>query len=175
MTARTFASRLASRPPQMAWVCALFAGLITTQVSCLSDEALFTQNRLEDPCNSSIPICSTQAACVLEEDEFYEGAFPGGARFIIRTQTEEASIIVRFLLTEPLYPGTEILVQAHDIGCGDLDEAHPQDIDLFDLTGDDRILEFPLKVSGRGDHLLEIFSDMSSTYILNILVEEELP
>ncbi len=143
--------------------------------SCLSDEALFTQNRLEDPCNAAIPVCNTQASCVLEDDEFYEGAFPGGARFIVRTQVDEATLIVRILLTEPLYPGTEILVQAHDLGCGDLDQAHPQDIDLFRLAGDDRILEFPLEVSGKGDHLLEIFSDMSSTYILNIILEEDLP
>lgn len=151
----------------------MFALCATT--SCLSDEALFTQNRLEDPCNAAIPVCNTQASCVLEDDEFYEGAFPGGARFIVRTQVDEATLVVRLLLTEPLYPGTEILVQAHDLGCGNLSEEHPKDVDLFRLAGDDRILEFSLDVNGKGDHLLEIFSDMSSTYILNILIEEDLP
>ena len=142
---------------------------------CTSDEGVFTQGRLEDLCNASIPVCDTQASCVLEEDEFFEGAFPGGTRLIVRTETEQADLIVRFLLTEPLYPGTEILVQAYDTSCGELSEEHPKDIDLFRLAGDDRILEFSLPVEGRGDHLLEVFSDMSSTYILNVIVEEELP
>lgn len=142
---------------------------------CFSDDALFTQGRLEDICNGAIPVCSTQAACTLENDEFYDGFFPGGVRFIVRSETEDARLVVRLLLTEPLYPGTELLVQAHEPGCGQFDEEHIQDIDLFDFAGNDRVIEFEMDIPGRGDHLLEIFSDMASEYTLVTLVEEELP
>ena len=142
---------------------------------CFTDESLFTDGRLEDLCNGSIPVCETQAACVLDVDEFYRSEFPGGARMIVRTEAEQSTLIVRFLLTETLYPGTELLVQAYEPGCGELDERHLQDINLFEFAGDDRILEFELELPGRGDHLLEIYSDMSAQYLMTVLVNEELP
>ena len=151
------------------------AALALLHTSCVSDVSLFTDNRLEDPCNSSIPICDTQAACVLEGDEYYRSEFPGGTRLIVRTETEQSPLFVRFLLTDPIFPGTELQVIAYDPGCGEFDEEHPRDIDLFELAGDDRIIEFELELNGRGDHLVEIFSDMSSQYLFGIILEEQLP
>ncbi len=142
---------------------------------CLSDESVFTQGRLEDPCNGSIPVCATQAACVIDDDEYVRSEFPGGNRLIVRTETEQATVVVRILLTEPIDPGTELLVQVFEPGCGDFDEDHPRDIDLFEFAGDDRVMEFELDMPGRGDHLLEVFSDMSSEYLLAVIVDEELP
>ena len=150
----------------------LLACLPLTLCGCLDDESTFTQGRLEDPCNGSIPICRTQAACVLEQDEYFRGTFPGGVRKIVRNDTDKTTLVVRILLTEPLFPGTELLIQAYSPGCGQFKEAHVQDIDLFNFAGDDRTMEFQLDLEGQGDHLLEIFSDMSSDYILAILLEE---
>lgn len=153
----------------------LFALFVAPLGGCLDDESVFTDGRLEDPCNGSIPVCDTQAACVLDTDEYYRSEFPGGARMIVRTESEDARIFVRFLLTDPIYPGTELLVQAYEPGCGEFDEEHPRDIDLFEFAGDDRIIEFELELPGRGDHLLEIFSDMSSQYLMAVIIEENLP
>jgi len=38
-------------------------------------------------------------------------------------------------------------------------------------AGDDRVLAFELDLPGRGDHLLEVFSDMSATYQMTTTVE----
>ncbi len=134
--------------------------------SCVSDEAVFTDGRIEDVCNSAIPVCATRAACILQGDEFYRSEFPGGVRMIVRSETETAKLIVRVLLTEPIFPGTEFRVQAHTPGCGQFDEGVAIDVDLFEFFGDDRTVEYELDIPGRGDHLLEVFSDMSSTYLL---------
>lgn len=152
----------------------LFAGAILMCASCSSDEGVFTDGRLEDPCNASIPVCSTQAACVLDSDEYYRSEFPGGARLLVRTETENAKMIVRVLLDEPLFPGTEFRIQAFEPGCGNFDEQHIKDVDLFQVAGDDRLIELELELVGRGDHLLEVFSDMSSTYLLAYVIDEEL-
>lgn len=154
------------------WPILALVGLMWTASGCLDDEGVFTEGRLEDPCNGSIPVCKTQAACVLEPDEYFRGSFPGGVRKIVRSDADKSKLVVRLLLTEPLFPGTELLVQAFTPGCGDFAEEHVQNVDLFDFAGDDRIIEFELELEGRGDHLLEIFSDMSSEYILALVVED---
>lgn len=139
---------------------------------CVDDESIFTEGRIEDLCNGNIPACNTQASCVLDSGDFYRGVFPGGLRALVRTEETQAKLVVRFLLTEPIFPGTELLVQVSTPDCGDVDEEHPRDIDLFALAGDDRILEFELETTGRGDHLLEVFSDMSAAYLMTVEVSE---
>ncbi|MEZ4459909.1 MAG: hypothetical protein R3E66_09300 [bacterium] len=131
---------------------------------CVDDSRVFTQGRIEDLCNESIPLCGRQAACTLGNDEFFSSRFPGGQRVIVRTEFPDQTLNVRFQLDDLAFPGTELLVQAYSPDCGSYDEEHPRNIDLFELAGDDRIIEFNLDVPGRGDHLVEIFSDMSASY-----------
>ena len=138
---------------------------------CIDDDRLFTQGRLEDPCNNAIPICNTQAGCTVHNDSFYAGEFPGGLRFIVRSEAEENTLITRFLLDDMIFPGTEMLVEVKTPDCGDFDAAHETNRDLFALSGDDRVIEFILDMPGRGDHLLEVFSDMSATYQMTTTVE----
>ena len=156
--------------PRISALAALAALVLCA--GCIDDESIFTQGRLENLCNQSIPACATQAACVLGNKDFYRGQFPGGLRIIVRSELDQAALIVRFLLTEQLFPGTEILVQARTVDCGDVVEEHPQDIDLFELAGQDRTLDFELDFPGKGDHLVEIFSDMSAEYLMTTTVEE---
>lgn len=145
---------------------------LTLSSACLNDERVFTQGRIEDLCDSAIPACDSQAACILRDDEFYEGSFPGGLKVITRTEGEKGTLVVRFLLTEMLNPGTELFIEASTPDCADSAVEHPQDVDLFDLAGDDRILEYHVDLPGRGDHLVTIFSDMSAAYLMTMTYEE---
>ena len=57
-------------------------------------------------------------------------------------------------------------MRASDTGCAGFDEELLRDVDFFDLAGDSQTLEYELEVSGRGEHLIEVFSDMSSGFLL---------
>lgn len=149
----------------MAWV--LLGGF-----GCSDDESAFIQGRLENRCNGAIPVCGFQAACVLGADQFIRGRFPGGQRVIVRTQTDPTQIRTRFLLLDQKFPGSEIAVRAFDTGCGDFDEEQAVDRDLFDLAGDDGIIEYTLEVEGRGDHYVDVFSDMTSDFIFKVELED---
>ena len=138
---------------------------------CVDDSRLFTEGRIEDLCNESIPVCGRTAACTLDNSEFFRGEFPGGQRYIVRTEFEDQKMFARFLLDDLAFPGTEILVKAFTPDCGDFDQKHPRNVDLFDLAGDDRVLEFEIDLPGQGDHLVEVFSDMSATYLMTFDVE----
>jgi hypothetical protein len=157
MTLRTFGLVLA---------CALLLS------SCGEDESVFVGQRLEQRCNASIPACDAHASCVMTNDTYYSGQFPGGLKTLVRTDTDEATLVVRFLLTDMIFPGTELQIMAQTPGCDTFDEVHEKDVDLFELAGDDRTLEYEMDLDGRGDHLVEIFSDMSASYLMTLTVEE---
>lgn len=157
----------------MSWRLATCVALVgVCSLSCISHDELFTEGKLQTLCGDAIPICSTHASCGLDDDSFYDGAFPGGQRFIVHTTQEHAVLVIRFLLDDMRFPGSEMQVKLFTPDCGAFNEAHPQDLDLFRRAGDDRTLEYELKTTGRGDHLIEIFSDMTAQYLITVEVEE---
>ena len=139
---------------------------------CVTDEDAFTSGRLQTLCNESTPICNVQASCTLDNSHYLEGSFPGGLRLLVRSERGGAQLILRMFFTEMIYPGAELLVQAYDPGCGDHKEEHLENIDPFELAGDDRVLQFELDLPVSGDHLLEIFSDMSAEFLLTAEIIE---
>ncbi len=165
---------MTSRPSvRYGFLLALVAGAFaTTSAGCLTAEEIFTQGRLENRCSDSIPVCGYVAACVLGQDQYLHGDFPGGQRIIVRTEVDKVQLITRFLLVDERFPGSEIFVRAYSTGCGDYDEGHAVDVDLFDLAGNDGVIEYGLDVTGRGDHMVELFSDMSAEFMFRVDIEE---
>lgn len=145
--------------------------VLLATTGCVNDDRVFTQGRIQDLCNEAIPICGRSAACGLDDREFLKGRFPGGKRVIVRTEFEDQKLIARFLLDDLNFPGTEFVIQAFSPNCDSFDDVQHRNRDLFQLAGDDQILDFELDVSGRGDHLVEIFSDMTADFTMTFTLE----
>lgn len=139
---------------------------------CQSAEDAFVGSRIENLCNASIPACGKQASCVLAQDEYIAGRFPGGKNIIVRTDSDRTRFIVRTLILDATYPGTEFYARAFDVGCTDFDEAREIERNLFDVAGDNATIEYPLEVEGRGDHRVEFFSDLAAEFRFLIIQEE---
>jgi hypothetical protein len=146
--------------------CGWLLGAALVVAGCQSQEQAFTEGRLEDLCAGAIPICALKAACVLDTDEFVRGTFPGAQRLIAVSDLDRQSLRVRLLLTEMVFPGTELEISVFSLGCGRAETEQRVDVDLFELAGDDRTLEFSFPLDEKGDHLVEVFSDMSAEYVL---------
>ena len=136
--------------------------------SCQSRQETFTQGRLESLCEASLPICKTRVTCTLDESSYISGIFPGAQSAVIYTPHPQTDIKVLLLLDEQVYPGTELMVRVYQVGCVEVKEEKWIDVDLFEQAGDDRIIELDFEVEGRGDHLIEIFSDATASYSLGI-------
>jgi hypothetical protein len=147
-----------------------WAGLLL--ISCTAAEDIFTSGRIENLCSNAIPTCGGMAGCVLTSDQYLQGEFPGGQVVIVRTEADRARVVARFLLSQEMYPGMLMSVSACSTGCAECDEGINKDQNLFDLAGDDGILEYHLDIQGRGDHKLEFFSDMASKYLFTVEIEE---
>jgi hypothetical protein len=132
----------------------------------MTREENFTQGRLEALCETPTAVCQTRASCELSEERFVTGAFPGGQRAVVYAPHPRTTLTVRILLDDQRYPGTELFVRAHQLGCVDSLEERLVDIDLFQRAGEDRTLDFTFELRGQGDHLIEWFSDASATYTL---------
>jgi hypothetical protein len=136
-------------------------------VGC-SAEDLFTQGRVNEPCSAVYPTChvSYAAGCYLDGDRYTEGNFPGARRLLVATRLVEQTIRVRLFFRNMLFPGTEILVQAYEPDCGDIVQDLREDVDVFEEAGDDRIIIFDLPTQTPGDHLIELYSDCATDYLL---------
>lgn len=158
--------------PRKFWPAALLAaGVVGLSAGCVSDEAVFTQGRLEVLCEESLPVCATRASCMLDGDSYLRSTFPGGVRAIVRNDYDEDTAVVEILLTEALAPGTELQVELQSPNCGRVEEERLIDVDLIEEAGSDRKFIFELDFQGRGDHLLSVFSDMNASYLLSVTPE----
>jgi hypothetical protein len=139
---------------------------------CAGAEDIFTSGRIENICSNAIPSCGEMAGCVLNSDQYLSGEFPGGQVVIVRSESTPSRIVARFLLSKQMFPGTVMSVNGCSTGCGDCHEEISKDQNLFELAGNDAILEYHLDVKGRGDHKVEFFSDMAAKYLFTVDLEE---
>ena len=139
--------------------------------ACETAKEAFVGDRLLDVCDEAYWICNYPTGCVIDQDHYVEGVFPGVERLVVETEEPETELKVRMFLSEMKSPGTELLVQVYEADCTlneDLAQAHLIDIDLFEEAGDDRMLSFDFKVLEPGEHLVELYSDSSAGYLLYI-------
>src|SRR5690554_4649021 len=87
-------------------LAALTLAAALTLGGCGDDQSVFVGQRLEQRCNSAIPACDTRAACVMHNDMYYSGQFPGGLKTLVRSETDDARLVVRFLLTDMRFSGS---------------------------------------------------------------------
>ena len=155
---------------QVLMICSVSLGY--SLMGCVSQQDSFTAGRIERLCEASLPICNTRVTCALDEESYLTGVFPGAERTMIYTPHPLTTLTVNFLIDEQVFPGTEMLVRAHQIGCVEVYEERLVDVDIFNRAGDDRILSFTFELEGRGDHLIEWFADASATYAVTIDYEQ---
>ncbi len=138
-------------------------------VSCQTAQEEFIGDRLLEICNDSYMLCNFPTGCVLNGNHYVKGSFPGVRRVVVESDERDAEFSVRLFLKNMKGSGTEMLVQLYEPDCtvntveGRL---HLEDVDIFDEAGDDHTLMFELGVEGEGEHVLEIYSDASTEYLL---------
>ena len=139
--------------------------------ACQTSQDEFANGRLEKFCDGSIPICAVQAACIVGGTDFLNADFPGGQRFIVQANPLDNHLVVRVFFNEMVYPGTEFLLKVYGPGCATVEVEQVLDVDLFERAGDDRTVTFLLPIHEKGDHLVEVFSDMAADYLMTIDLE----
>jgi len=152
-------------------------------LGCLptTSEAAFVGGREEIRCEGVWPVCQGKyAGCQLDEAHFVGGTFPSSRKVLVETTDGDWMIKVLLFLDPdvgPRFPGTETEISWYEPGCSDqyrwqmsLDNATTGD--LFERAGRDNVFEIERAVIEPGDHLIEIYSDATSRYLMRIEINK---
>ncbi|MCC6746242.1 MAG: hypothetical protein IT371_01200 [Deltaproteobacteria bacterium] len=158
------------RPVALAFALLGLAGCLPT-----TSEASFISGRDELLCDGVYPVCKGKyAGCVLREEQYLRGNFPGSRKFLVETTPGDWVIRVLVFLEERLSPGTETTVSWFEPGCADQYRYQSSKDkltgDIFEKAGRDQVLEIEHAVTEPGDHLMEIYSDATCRYDLRVEV-----
>jgi hypothetical protein len=120
-------------------------------------------------CNETIPApCGEIAHCVLDDDEFLQGTFPGSQIFVIRT-TEPQQVIFSFEFSNRISAGTTLILTSTEPDCSQ-QSTYMNPSDIFQLAGASGVLSFPITMTEVGDHLIQFSSDSYCSYQLSYQV-----
>ena len=147
-----------------------------------TSEAAFIGSAEEIRCGGVFPACQGQfAGCVLDEEHFIAGAFPGSRKFLVRTPPGDYKIRVKLFLNPevtPRFPGTELEISWYEPGCADqyrfqLSQDNTTAGDLFERAGRDNVFDTAHSVIEPGDHLVTVFSDATTRYLIKVELLKE--
>lgn len=130
----------------------------------------FIGGRVKDACDAEWPVCSRVAGCILGAESYIEGRLPGQAQFIV--QLKEASTVrVRMFLEDVVAAGEQTVVTFHEEGCRARIREPATGRTVLDFA--EKVGEFSreAELTGVGDHLVELESDLQARYVLKVEVE----
>jgi hypothetical protein len=143
----------------------------TSDADSASEQDASVGEKTIEVCDKGYAICGQMAGCVLPEDKYLEGLFPGARRWIVETKGDDITLTVNLYFDEMIAPGTELVIQAYEPDCTlnkELSSHHLEDIDLFAEAGADHAMSFALQAARAGEHLIELYSDAESDYRITV-------
>ncbi len=132
--------------------------------------ANFTSGRTVERCEGTFPVCETTAGCVLGAGRYLEGRFPGQRQVIVPAPADSL-IHLELFFTDQTAAGVDTEVRWHEPGCFETYRWSSEGRDIFLLAGQNQVLSVFERVFEPGDHLVEVFSDSVSEYLLRVRVE----
>ena len=124
-----------------------------------------TAGETVNPCQENFPApCGTIAHCVLTNNEFLQGSFPGSQIFVIRTTAPE-HVTFSFDFTNRISAGTTLTLSSTEPDCSER-STYMNTSDIFQAAGGSGILSFPITMTEPGDHLIQFSSDAYCSYQL---------
>jgi hypothetical protein len=137
-------------------------------------EGNFISGRDEMLCSDVLPQCQGKAGgCVLDENHYITGAFPGTRKFLVETSQGDWIIKVLVFIEDRLSPGSETEVHWYEPGCKDhykyqLTTDSTSAGDLFEQAGKTQVFAKEHVVTEDGDHLIEVYSDATCRYAIRV-------
>ncbi len=138
-----------------------------------SAQTEFVGERIPNSCGSAWPVCQTFAGCVLDDTSYTQGNIPGSVKFIVNT-LGAATIQVSMFLTSAQAEGTLTAITVFEPGCGVQYRTEVMGKDFFAESESENGQPFnrSQQVSLAGDHLIQVDSDATASYLLAVTVTE---
>jgi hypothetical protein len=144
------------------------AGAAAVVLASCEDPTLFTSGLSEISCHDTIPsVCGQTAHCVIDNNHYLKGTFPGAAQFVLRTTGAE-TVTFEFLLDDRMSSGTQLKLTSTEPNCAlqSTYDSMTMSRDIFQLAGATGILSFPIRIEMPGDHLVQFSSDAYCSFVM---------
>ena len=143
-------------------VAALFAG-------CGGKKETFLGNRVQDLCSQQWPICDRIAGCLLGDESYIEGRFPGDRLFGVQV-FEPSTLTVSFQLEEVGASGVETAISFYEDRCRSRTRITIEGRTFVGEEDKVGYVERSADLTGIGDHLIEFSSDVHAHYLMKVSV-----
>lgn len=134
---------------------------------CSGSKSQFVDGRVLDQCSEPWEVCSQIAGCLVGEESYLEGRFPGEVRFIVQTP-EPSRVKVSFFVEDARAAGDETAINFFEDRCR---SRVRESVSGRSFLGEaEQFGEFSREalLTGLGDHLIEITSDAQARYSLKV-------
>ena len=151
---------------------AQLAGLVaftTIFAACGGERERFIAERVSDSCSQQWPICDKIAGCLLGDQSYIEGRFPG-ERLVGVQIFEPSTVTVSFLLEEVGAAGTETAINFFEDRCRTRTRITVTGKTLLNEQDAIGHVERSADMSGIGDHLIDFSSDVHAHYLMSVTV-----
>lgn len=138
----------------------LFAG-------CGGGREAFIGLRVQDTCSQQWPICDRIAGCLLGDQSYIEGRFPGD-RLIGVQVFEPSTVTMSFLLEEVGAAGEETAINFFEDRCRTRTRVTITGRTFAGEADKVGYVQREADLSGVGDHLIEFSSDVHAHYVLKV-------
>lgn len=153
----------------------VFVAVLLLGLGACDNGSYFKLGRERAVCEDSIPTtCGSTARCVLGTDQYLDGDFPSGRRFIVRT-TGEADLKFEIYLDNRRSPGTSLRLVVSEPSCNEKETYDSAGTDIFQQAGADGIIAMSMHTVRPGDHLVELSSDSYCSYVLRFSMQTASP
>ncbi len=139
-------------------------------LGCGGTRTDFIGSRAKDACDAEWPVCSRVAGCILGAESYMEGRLPGTVQFIVQLK-EPSTVRVRLFLADVVAAGEETVMTFHEEGCRARIRAPASGRTVLDFAEKAGEFSREAELTGVGDHLVELESDLQARYVLKVEVE----
>jgi len=142
----------------------ILAGLL---MGCGGRRDAFIAGRALDRCNQVWPVCDTVAGCLIGEESYLEGRFPGEGRLVVQVP-EPSTVRMHVYVENQGAAGAETVVTWYEERCRSRIRASSSGKNFFAEA--EQVGEYirDADLSGVGDHLVEFQSDAQADYVVKV-------
>jgi hypothetical protein len=145
----------------------LVAFFLVGTAGCGGVREEFLGTRIQDACDGTWNVCATTVGCILGDQSYIEGRFPGSNKVIVKL-FEPSTVTVSFLLSESTGAGTETVINFYENSCASRVRVPITGKTFLGESLQSGFIKRSADLSGVGDHLIEIESDARTKYAIKL-------
>lgn len=149
------------------WVALGWLVVLALGAGCGNRKEQFTEGRALDACSEGWPVCDRIAGCLIGDQSYVEGRFPGSGQFVVRVP-EPSVVRVSIFIDNIGAAGDQTIISWFEEGCRARIRQAADGRSFVGEANEAGAFTREADLTGVGDHLIEFQSDAQADYALKV-------